>query len=239
MAVLLLSCEVFRPELELLSGTGCALPEVRYLEAQLHNIPDKLRRSVQDIVDAFEEEHAEPSTILMGYGLCGRGLCGIHARRATLVFPRIHDCISLLLGQEHNKENAVSREGAIYWSSPGMLESFQISLHLHYEERFALYEEKCGTAKAIRMMKAEKALFRKYHCLGHIIWPEMGDRYVETARKVAEDSEIPYVEYPGRSGFMRELLAGGFNTRRFLRLHPGQSIDMDVDGGLIPVPCPA
>lgn len=117
-----------------------------------------------------------------------------------------------------------------------MLESFQISLHLHPEERFALYEKKYGTAKAVRMMKAEKDLFRKYQCLGHILWQEMGDRYVETARKVAKDVDIPYVEYSGRSDFMRELLAGGSDKRRFLQLQPGQSIDMDVNGELIAVP---
>lgn len=56
MAVLLISCEVFRPELELLFRQGVTLPETHYLEAQLHNVPDRLRRSVQDEVDDFEEK---------------------------------------------------------------------------------------------------------------------------------------------------------------------------------------
>ena len=236
MAVVLLACQIFKREHELLSKEIAHLPETRFLETGLHNQPDVLRAAVQKEVDAFEARHSEePLTILMGYGLCGRALCGVHARRATLVFPRVHDCISLLLGLEHSKENAFSREGAVYWISPGFLEYFQIDLHLHYDKRFALYEEKFGTAKATRMMKAEKALYKNYAHAGHIVWPEMGDLYVDTAQKVATEVGIPYVEYPGRSAFLRELLEGGHDEKRFLRLEPGQTIDMDPDGGLITV----
>lgn len=236
MATLLISCEIFRPELELLAGEGIELPETVFLEAQLHNIPEKLRGTVQDVIDEFEDTHSEASTIFLSYGLCGRGMCGVHSRRATLVVPRIHDCISMLLGQEHNKEHAVTREGAIYWSSPGYLESFQINLHLHYDIRLAQFEEKFGKAKALRMMKAEQAIYRNYHCLGYISWPEMKGRYEETAREVAETVGIPYTEYAGNSSFLRELIAGGHNNQRFLHIDPGYTMDMDIDGTIISVP---
>jgi len=232
----LLCCEIFRPEIELISRETTELPEIHYLEPALHNIPDKLRSSVQNAIDALEKKHGDKLTIAVGYGLCGRGLCGVHAAHATLVFPRVHDCISLLLGKAHTKEHALSREGAIYWSSPGMLESFQKELHLEYHKRFALFEEKFGMAKAIRLMNAEKALFKNYTCLGYIAWPEMDLRYTETAKQVAEDIAIPYMEYQGSSTFVRELLAGGQDKRKFIHLHPGQTIDMDMDGGIIAVP---
>lgn len=236
MAVLLLACEIIKREYELLSKKVPHTPKAIFLEAGLHNQPDKLRDAVQKEVINFEACHTGKSvTILMGYGLCGRALCGVHARQARLVFPRVHDCISLLLGLEHSKENSFSREGAVYWTSPGWLEHFQIDLHLHYDKRFAIYEEKFGTDKATRMMKAEKALFKNYAHTGHILWPEMGDLYVETAKKVANDAGIPYVEYPGRSAFLRELLEGGHDEKRFLQLKPGQTIDMDPDGGIIAV----
>lgn len=236
MAKLLLSCEIFRPELELLAREGVELPKTVFLEAQLHNIPDKLRSSVQGVVDEFEAEHPEPCTILLSYGLCGRGMCGVHARQATLVVPRIHDCISMLLGQEHNRENALTREGAIYWSSPGYLESFQINLHLHYDQRLAMFEAKFGKAKALRMMKAEQAIYRNYHCLGYIAWPEWKGRYEDTAREVASTVGIPFTEYRGNSSFLRELVAGGHDRRRFLHIQPGYTMDMDMDGSIIAVP---
>lgn len=242
MAVLLLACEIIKLEHDLLSKEISQLPETIFLEAGLHSQPEKLRSAVQKEIDTFEERYPdEPVTVLMGYGLCGRALCGVHARRAVLVFPRVHDCISLLLGLEYSKENAYSREGAVYWSSPGWLKYFQIDLHLHYDKRFALFEKSFGLAKATRMMKAEKALFRNYEHLGYILWPEIGNQDVETAQKVAEDAGIPYVEYPGRSALLRELIEGGHDQKRFLRVEPGQTLEMDLDGGLIAVPykrCP-
>ncbi len=235
MAVLILTCEIFRPEFELLAEEGVELPEIRYLEFELHNIPDKLRAYVQAVVDEFEAAHPEPSEIRMCYGLCGRGLIGVRAKHATLIFPRVHDCISLLLNKEQSEDNFATRDAPIYWSSPGMLRSSQIQLHLHYDERFAMFEQKFGTKKALRMMKAEKALFSNYECVGYIQWPEMKGRYEETARLVAEDARIPYREYPSSSDFFRELVRGGTNPARFLRLAPGETIDMALNGDVIAV----
>lgn len=236
MAVMLLACDVFRPELEMLAREGRELPQIVYLEARLHDIPDKLRKMVQDTVDAFEAEHeGEDNVILMGYGLCGRGLCGVTSRRATLVYPRVHDCISVIFGMAHSKDHSVSREGPIYWATPGMLECFMIEDH-DFEKLYAKYEEKFGPKKAARMVKVEKAVLQNYDSLTHIVWPEMKGMYEESARKVADSIEIPYIEIPGTSGFFRALLEGG-HDERFLRLGPGQSIDMDLDGSIIAVSC--
>ena len=68
----LIACEVFRPELERLMRGMADAPEVAWLEQGLHETPDDLRRKVQEAVDAFEARGAQ--TILLAYGLCGRGL---------------------------------------------------------------------------------------------------------------------------------------------------------------------
>ena len=86
------------------------------------------------------------------------------------------------------------------------------------------------------MMKAEQAIYRNYHCLGYISWPEMKGRYEETAREVAETVGIPYTEYAGNSSFLREMIAGGHNRQRFLHIEPGYTMDMDMDGTIIAVP---
>ncbi|WP_446424803.1 DUF1638 domain-containing protein [Mailhella sp.] len=236
MAVMLLACEVFRPELEMLAREGRELPQIIYLEARLHDIPDKLRKMVQDTIDAFEAEHeGEDNVILMGYGLCGRGLCGVTSRRATLVYPRVHDCISVIFGMAHSKDHSVSREGPVFWATPGMLESFMIE-DLDFEKLYAKYEAKVGPKKAARMVKVEKAIMQNYDSVTNIVWPEMKGMYEAAARKCAAAIEIPYLEIPGSSGFFRALVDGG-NDERFLHIGPGQTIDMDLDGSVIAVPC--
>ena len=64
----------------------------------------------------------------------------------------------------------------------------------------------------------------------------MKGRYEETAREVAETVGIPYTEYAGNSSFLREMIAGGHNRKRFLHIEPGYTMDMDMDGTIIAVP---
>lgn len=92
----LLCCEVFRPELEWLAAALPVAPTVRYLDQGLHDYPDELRRQLCAAVRELEAQGA--TRILLGYGLCGRGLTGVSAARATLAMPRVHDCIPVLLG---------------------------------------------------------------------------------------------------------------------------------------------
>ena len=89
------------------------------------------------------------------------------------------------------------------------------------------------------MMKAENALLDNYKNACHIRWPEMGDAYVDEARKVAEATLLPYSEIWGSSAYLAELLHGGQSGERFLHLVPGQTIDMDVEGTICAVACPA
>lgn len=240
MNTLVLACEVLRPELEMLAASMRDPPPMRFLEQRLHDYPDMLRGAFQEIVDSFERENAGPLTVLCGYGLCGRALCGVHASRATLVFPKLHDCIPLLLGLAQKDANAASsREGATYWISPGWLTYFLIPFHLEPHRRFAEYEQKFGAVKAARMVKAENALLVDYKQACHIRWPEMGDAYVPDAKRVAGETRLPYSEMKGSSGYLAELLHGGTDPEKFLHLAPGQTIDMNVDGAICSISCNA
>ena len=105
----LIACEVFRPELERLTRAMRNAPEVTYLEQGLHDTPDELRRRVQQAVDALE---AKGETIIfLAYGLCGRGLTGVTGHTATLILPRVHDCIPVLLGATQEQANESSLGG--------------------------------------------------------------------------------------------------------------------------------
>ncbi len=112
----LIACEVFRPELERLTRAMRNAPEVTYLEQGLHDTPDELRRRVQQAVDALEAKGE--TVIFLAYGLCGRGLTGVTGHTATLILPRVHDCIPVLLGATQEQANESSLGGGTYWLSP-------------------------------------------------------------------------------------------------------------------------
>lgn len=169
----LIACEVFRPELERLTRAMRNAPEVTYLEQGLHDTPDELRRRVQQAVDALE---AKGETIIfLAYGLCGRGLTGVTGHTATLILPRVHDCIPVLLGATQEQANESSLGGGTYWLSPGWLRYSQTSFIQNREKRFKEYEERFGTDSAAYLIELEGSWLRNYTNACLILWEDWED----------------------------------------------------------------
>ena len=94
-----------------------------FLEGGLHARPGELRSRLQASVDRASAR-PDCERIVIGYGVCGRGSVGIHARGVPLVIPRVHDCIALFLGSDA----AYRREFA---SCPGTFYIASASGHLY------------------------------------------------------------------------------------------------------------
>ena len=73
--------------------TGAQMPIV-WVDAGLHEYPDRLREELQRQVARLEQDY---DTILLGFCLCGNALHGVRAARARLIAPRFDDCIRMLL----------------------------------------------------------------------------------------------------------------------------------------------
>ena len=86
-----IACRVMQ---ELLGTMLPADMKVTYQDILLHNTPKKLAAALQASIDA----EPQPSTIIVGYGLCGNGLVGVKSGAHTLVIPRTHDCVAIFLG---------------------------------------------------------------------------------------------------------------------------------------------
>lgn len=230
----LLCCEVFRPELEWLAASLPAPPAIRYLEQGLHDHPDELRRQAGAAIHELEAQGA--ARIVLGYGLCGRSLTGVTSRRATLVMPRVHDCIPVLLGCPQNDLPPISQDGSTYWMSPGWLRYSQLEFIRSRRERYDDYLQRFGSENADFLMAQERQWLASYTnaCLiRHAGFPRQ-EEVERDARLVAEDSGLPYRSTAGGTDFLRALLAGG-TDERFLTLWPGQTPDVDADGNLVAV----
>lgn len=88
-----------------------------FLEYGLHNTPDKLRQELKQKI--IESEGYE--TLLFGYGLCSNGVAGLKAEKQTFVVPRVHDCISLLLGSRKQYDEEFEHYPATYYLSKGWI----------------------------------------------------------------------------------------------------------------------
>jgi len=135
MKVVLLACEVMRdlarPHLD------DAAVDTIYMDSGLHETPKRMAPALQEELDAIEE----PSLVLVGYGLCGTGLVGLEAGRHTLVIPRMHDCIAILLGSHREYMKTIGENPGTYYLTKGWLEAGTDPL-AEYESYVERYGEK-------------------------------------------------------------------------------------------------
>ncbi|MCF7854145.1 MAG: DUF1638 domain-containing protein [Candidatus Pacebacteria bacterium] len=69
----------------------------RFLPAQLHNNPRRLRTLLQETIDQLDNESGLDG-ICLAFGVCGRGTIGLQSRSVPLIIPRTQDCIGICLG---------------------------------------------------------------------------------------------------------------------------------------------
>ena len=147
--VVLIACEVLKDSLKQRTPPGL-FEETIFLEYGLHRYPERLRQSIQAILDNF----MSPNLVVLGYGLCGNGLKGIKAGKHILLVPRVDDCIPLLLGSYESYRHQMKVEPATFYLSKGWLKSGSTPL-MEYQEYLNRYGQS----------RADMIIDRQYrHC---------------------------------------------------------------------------
>jgi len=85
--IALLACSVFEREIALLTRDARHIVETRWFEIGLHDQPDNLRTTLQRQLDEIATR-ADVTTVVLAYGLCGRGTAGLQSQRHKLVGQR-------------------------------------------------------------------------------------------------------------------------------------------------------
>jgi len=208
----IIACSTIRPEIEALDpGMDC-----QFMEYGLHRTPDKLNNTLQQAISQGEAQGYR--CIRLGYGLCSHGTSGLSGESATLIIPRAHDCISLLLGsaQSYLKEFKAS-PGTIYLSR-GWIEFGGDPL-----SEYDNYLEVVGKEIARETIEME---YRNYTRLVFInTWlPEKElIEYREYARRVADFIGLEYFEQQGSPDLLKKLLRGEEN-QEIAHFSPGRLV---------------
>ncbi len=213
MKLAVIACQTVEAELRPLLP-----PDATYivLEQGLHRTPDKLREELQKAIDGLDVDE-----ILLGYGLCGTGVAGLHSSRARLVVPRVDDCISLLLGSFERYREEFEREPGTYWFSQGWIDH-SLDPYKEYQRCVDKYGEETARWVANEMMKG-------YHRTALIdtgVCPV--PRLREYARQFADFFDLEYGEATGTDDLLRELLSPERRVDRFVVVEPGQPITIDM-----------
>jgi hypothetical protein len=134
--IVVVACRVLQDLLADLLPAGL-VQQVTYMEYGLHRVPAKMVGALQEVLNGL----AQPSLVVLGYGLCGTGLVALRAGPHTLLVPRVDDCITLLLGSYQAYMREFQAMPGTYYLSKGWLESGSHPLK-EYQEYVPRYGEK-------------------------------------------------------------------------------------------------
>ena len=215
----IIACRVMQEHLRQLLPEGTA---VTYLEVTLHNTPKKLGAALQQEIDAI----AQPSNVIIGYGLCGNGLVGVKSGAHTLIIPRTHDCVAIFLGSHQRYVQRFFANPNTYYLTRGWLDAKDEPLQ-DYLDYVRDYDEE--TADYLVEMKYRH--YRKLCMVGYSRQEleECRPMAMRVAEFCAKRWNMQYEEIIGSTSLLEALIGmpgrlGGENSE-FVVLEPGGEIE--------------
>jgi hypothetical protein len=219
LPVVVIACQVLQAMLEQLLPPEMA-QQVTFMDYGLHRVPGKMAWTLQDAIDNL----AEPSLVVLGYGLCGNGLNGIQSGVHTLLVPRTDDCIAILLGSHQAYMREFESTPGTYYLSKGWLESGSHPLKEYHE-----YAQKYGPGEAQWIMDQQYQHYERLVLVAHS--QADLDRYRPQAQEVARYCErwgMRYEEILGSNDYVGRLVEAAAALEKadgdFLVIPPGGEI---------------
>ncbi len=206
----LVACGCFRSEIETLRCPDEV--QIRYLPQSLHRSPERLRESLQQVIDEVATSAAE---IVLGYGLCSNGLVGLRARQQPLIVPRVHDCIALLMGSRTAYQEAFARRPGSYYLTRGWID--------HDRDPLGTLEQ--DYVPRVGREDAEWALREELKNYTHLVYlrtkaDAIGD-YQSRAAANARFLEKELAEVESSAEYLERLLTGPHEHPDFCVIPPG------------------
>jgi hypothetical protein len=243
MRLKLLGCEILSRELCDAVSRSPHQVDVAFLPKALHDLGRKtMAARIQDAVDTVAACY---DAILLGYGLCGNGILGLRARSTRIVIPRVHDCISLLMGSRHRfAEYFASKPGA-YFRSTGWVERAGDVTPLARDRTGAGHTldglvERYGEENGRYIFEELNRFQRSYTRLTYIETGLEPDRSFEIrAREEAASRNWKFEKVRGDLRLFHRLVNGEWDSDEFVVVPPGHRVCARHDSSVLDVEkCP-
>jgi hypothetical protein len=183
------------------------------LDFGLHLHPGELKNALQEKVN---EASQNADVLLLGYGLCSMAVVGLHATTATLIIPRVDDCISIFLGSGSAYRQQARQEPGTYYLTKGWIEVGDSPF-----EEYARLAKKYGEAKSKRMIGLA---LKNYTRLAFINTGQYEiERYKAYAQRMADQFGLRYEEIAGSPALVKKLIFGPWD-KDFVVVRPGQTV---------------
>ena len=227
----IISCHVMWRELCYFASQSKNRFDFKFLPWGLHSDPNELRRELRK---AVEETPAGFDAILLGYGLCSKGVEGVSAGNTRLVITRAHDCITCCLGSKSRYREYFDAHPGTYWYTPGWIEDHPSPGTDRHEATYRSYLEKYGEDDARYLMEMEQGWFKEYSTAAYV---DMGignaDAFKTYTRQCAEWLNWKYDELKGDGSLLRRFVDGDWNPDEFLVVEPGHHIEATNDENIM------
>ncbi len=183
------------------------------LDFGLHLRPDELKSILQQKI---VEASPQADVLLLGYGLCSMAVVNLKATTATLVIPRMDDCIGIFLGSCAAYQAQTSQEPGTYYLTKGWIEVGDSPF-----DEFKRYRAKYGEEKARRMIHL---LLKHYKRLAFINTGQYdNERYLNYAREIAEQFDLRFEEIEGSPELVKKMVFGPWDGE-FVVVPPGRTV---------------
>lgn len=242
MRLKLISCEIFYREMCFAVSCSRNQVDVTFLPKGLHDQGARaMRLALQLEVDRVDGTDYE--AVLLGYGLCGNGICGLKARRLPLVVPRAHDCITLFLGSQSRYLRYFWDHPGTYFKTTGWIERGGDLQQLGAGEVQELagvgmsYDDmvkKYGRENADYLLEQLGGYVSKYSRMTYINMGLKGEESFEmkTLQEAAQ-REMEFDRLEGDISLIQRLIDGEWDEEEFLFVPPGQEVTAEHDASLI------
>ncbi len=234
----MICCEVLYREVCFCAARSPHVVDVRFLEFGLHDrgaaaMNGALRAEIEAVPPPDAKDGYD--AILLGYGLCNNGTAGLGSTRHTLVVPRAHDCITILLGSKERYKAEFDAHPGTYYLSPGWIEHHstlkddsqyilnRLGMNPKYDELVAKFGEE--NARYIMETLGEWGGLKSYD---RMVYIDTGlgpvEDLVGTARRRAEESGWSFSILGGDIRLLEDMLAARWDPEKFLVVPPGRKI---------------
>jgi hypothetical protein len=209
----IIACNTIADELNnLINETGSAYP-VLWIPSGLHNSPEILRNRLQEELDHL----SNIDQVLLAFGYCGNALLGLTPPFYRMIFPRVDDCISLLLGSPQIRKEISGAMGT-YFLTKGWLE-YEKNIWFEYQQTVNRY----GKARADQVYRM---ILKHYERLGIIDTGAYELASIsELTHIIAETLKLKHEVIPGTLNYLKKLLTGPWDED-FVIINPGESVTL-------------
>ena len=211
----IIACRALVPILEKLLGTNVPICT---MDIALHLQPDRLRFALNQKIIELEQEG---TTIVMGYGLCGRSLEGVVSRKSTLVLPKVDDCVGMLLGSRTRHRQVLARLPGSYF-----LEQHWLDTELNIFTQIHKGNDRIPEARRDALLQLALQHYENLILLTDNT-PEQGTKQTESeCVRLAEQHAMAFKRINKDLELIRRLLHGPWCNTEFILAPPGTPIPL-------------